>query len=300
MSWSPERESNSRPTHYECVALPTELSGRARSAGRDVIGGPGRSRRRICGRSCERVASVPRAARRVGLEAGEHLLGVPVLGPRATHHLDVIGHRVREISAAPSDSHRLKVAREPTGVSPIPTTSTSPVPGAVRRRRPRSRPRRRATTCDETFARVMIATGPSAVRRRAPPADRRPSTSRGRRSSGAGRASSPRRHASDVRCGCRRGTSPGRVPPPTRRNTALRDRSAPRPVSSPLPVPSSRQNARPGTRARRSRSTPSRPSTIGTFHVGSSIRWNDAMRPMYRPCCHRWVPRRQSRSLSVI
>ena len=27
-SWSPERESNPRPTHYECVALPTELSGR--------------------------------------------------------------------------------------------------------------------------------------------------------------------------------------------------------------------------------------------------------------------------------
>ena len=41
VSWSPERESNSRPTHYECVALPTELSGRAVSAGRDAIGGVG-------------------------------------------------------------------------------------------------------------------------------------------------------------------------------------------------------------------------------------------------------------------
>jgi hypothetical protein len=28
LQWSPERESNPRPTHYECVALPTELSGR--------------------------------------------------------------------------------------------------------------------------------------------------------------------------------------------------------------------------------------------------------------------------------
>ncbi len=38
--WSPERESNSRPTHYECVALPTELSGRALCAASDVIGPP--------------------------------------------------------------------------------------------------------------------------------------------------------------------------------------------------------------------------------------------------------------------
>ena len=43
--WSPESESNRRPTHYECVALPTELSGRAASARRDVIGGVGSSRR---------------------------------------------------------------------------------------------------------------------------------------------------------------------------------------------------------------------------------------------------------------
>ena len=39
-NWSPERESNSRPTHYECVALPTELSGRAMCAASDVIGLP--------------------------------------------------------------------------------------------------------------------------------------------------------------------------------------------------------------------------------------------------------------------
>src|SRR5918995_6457445 len=32
ISWSPEWESNPRPTHYECVALPTELSGRGAEA----------------------------------------------------------------------------------------------------------------------------------------------------------------------------------------------------------------------------------------------------------------------------
>ena len=29
-TWGPKRELNSRPTHYECVALPTELFGRGR------------------------------------------------------------------------------------------------------------------------------------------------------------------------------------------------------------------------------------------------------------------------------
>ncbi len=98
ISRSPERESNSRPTHYECVALPTELSGRAVGAGRDVIGGARSSRLRFVGH-CERVAAIPRTGGSVRFEAGEHLLAIPVLGPGASHHLDMIGHRVREVAS---------------------------------------------------------------------------------------------------------------------------------------------------------------------------------------------------------
>ena len=72
-TWSPDRESNSGPTHYECVALPTELSGQ------QFAPLPERTRRiyrrrwpvASIGSVGERVPAVPGPRRAVWLEARE-------------------------------------------------------------------------------------------------------------------------------------------------------------------------------------------------------------------------------------
>ena len=153
--------------------------------------------------------------------------------------------RMRRSRTAWADSQRLNVASRPTGASPIPTTSIKPaavwssastsLPAAAKSRHERRR----------TSARVITATrpvrSPSTMPSRGltprhvpcPPSLRRRTV----------KCSSARCQRRGIRCEAKKLSRCSSVSQTAKR--AVRRRSAPGPVSSPLPVPRSFQNFRP-------------------------------------------------------
>ena len=214
----------------------------------------GRSGRRE--RQRQRVAAVPGPRRRRRAEAGEQLLGVPVLGAGAAHDVAVVGAAVgvglrasleRRATARRSPGARRATRRSPTEASrpgrveqvARPGGAIGAVEGACGAR-------------GRIVARVRTATGPSAspgAPRRRPPAGRRPpqrAVPAQRRAAGPSRprgasvAPARRRPASAARKASSAASSSQTA------NSAQRRRSADSVIVAPAPVPSSRQKRRPG------------------------------------------------------
>ena len=191
--------------------------------------------------SGSRPSQVPDAG--VGLEAGEQLLAVPVLGAGAAHDVAVARASAANARMASRPRHRLNVPSRPTGSSPTPTTASRPGAAAqlgARPAGPAARNGRHART--RTSARVSTATGPpSSPRLEAGRARRRRATRRDRRAPRS-RTCHARRRAAQRRRSATRGSGRGRPRRATRRTAPCGARSADGPVSAPRPVPSSRQN----------------------------------------------------------